>query len=111
MPDQLLPPADDLAAPGAPPGFRPARPIPFREQIAQTLDRVPIRGRQMAAGRRAAGPRRPCRPYVSVVEGYVADGRGLLLDARLPAWNRAARRGRSGADRDGDPGSRYAVRR
>jgi len=35
MPDQLLPPADDLAAPGAPPGFRPARPIPFREQIAQ----------------------------------------------------------------------------
>ena len=89
---------------------RPREPAhPFREQLAQ-----PSFEYRSAVGRwlRAASPvddhAGAGGRHVSLVEGHLADRRRLLLDPRLPARHRAARGGRGGADRDGDPRPRHA---
>ena len=56
----------------------------------------------MAGARRTAGgPQGHDGWSASLVEGHLAHGRGLLLDARLPARHRSAGSGRRRADRDG----------
>ena len=69
---------------------------------------APMAVRGAEGARRAP---RATRPQVRVVEGDVPHGRGLFLDARLPARHRVHRGRRALADRDIHPDSPHAVRR
>ena len=77
-----------------------------------TLAQVSFRHRKVASARRVGGRRQLSASHdPSLVEGDLAHRRGLLLNPRLPAGDRAACSRCGGADRHRDTCRSHAVRR
>ena len=102
----------ELESPAASREPRMPQRIPFREQLPQpTLEYKSAIGRWLARGE-SLDDHVGCRGLnPSMVEGYLADGSGLLFHARVSAGHCTARGGSCGAACDSDPCSRHDARR